>query len=57
MEARRASRANQECRCPKCGKDMVRLHFKIRIPKKDRKKWDEFKDWLTTTYVYYKGLI
>ena len=44
-------------RCPKCGKEMIKLHYKIRIPKKDRKSWIEFKDWLIKTYPYYKEFL
>ena len=54
METRRAE-PYQACRCPKCGNPMIHLHYKIRVPKKKRKLWIEFKEWLTTTYVYYKG--
>ncbi len=43
--------------CPKCGKEMVALFYKIRIPKKKRKLWNEFADWLSTNYLYYKDKV
>lgn len=39
--------------CPFCRRPMVALHQRIHIPKKNRKKWNEFADWLAGYWVYY----
>ena len=44
--------------CSKCGKDLVSLNTKIRIPKKGKKKeWKKFKEWLPATYHHYKQFL
>lgn len=32
--------------CSSCGKEMVSLYYKLRVPKKKRKLWDKFYNWL-----------
>lgn len=56
MESRRSTIfANPHC--PLCQKSMIRLGYKIRIPKKDRKLWNEFGKWLKEMNPYYKELL
>lgn len=52
-----SARANCPVRCPICGKEMIRLHYKISIPKKKRKLWNKFADWLGSYWVYYKEYV
>jgi len=43
METRRSY---PDCYCPKCGKIMRSISWKLSIPKKDRKLWEEaFLEW------------
>lgn len=43
--------------CSKCGKPMISLNSKMRVPKKRRKDWDEFKEWVRNYNAYFKMLI
>jgi len=43
--------------CPICRQEMVSLHYRIHIPKKSRKKWNKFADWLASYWVYYADKI
>lgn len=45
MESRRSS-PKSIVYCPKCRNTMIELSYKIMIPKRRRKLWDEFKSWL-----------
>jgi hypothetical protein len=36
---------NEPVQCSSCHKPMEHLSYRIRIPRKDRKKWDEFRGW------------
>ena len=54
MEARRA-KGFTVVFCSKCKNEIVQLFYKIRIPKRRRKLWIEFRDWLENTYPFYKG--
>jgi hypothetical protein len=53
MESRRAIRW-RTVYCPKCQKEMTPLSYKTRIPKRERKLWIEFLDWLSSKNPYYK---
>ena len=46
-----------ECNCPKCGVHMIGLNYKMRVPKKKRKEWDVFKEWVRNYNPYFKNLI
>ena len=57
MTSARSGLNEKPRRCPKCGKEMIKLNYKIRIPKKDRKSWVAFKEWLVKEHPYYKQFL
>ena len=53
MKSRRAGLGTGPV-CPKCNKPMIRLHYRVRIPKQKPRLWKEFFKWLTDNYPYYR---
>ena len=44
-------------KCGSCGGELLRISDKFRIPKKNRKDWDKFIEWLKNYNPYYKAQI
>ncbi len=52
-----SARSDSVVICPTCRKPMLALHYRISIPKKNRKEWNKFADWLAKYWVYYADKI
>lgn len=42
------------CTCSKCNRSMMLLSYRIRVPRKSKKKWDEFRLFLMENEHYRK---
>ena len=53
----KVSRSKGDSICPTCNSRMITLSSKFRVPKQNRKLWDEFEEWVRNYNSYYEESI